>query len=1128
MALKAVSTSVGGGSGTLDLAALSVAANPTGITAPAVSAAIGETLAFAPDGSLKGLINATYYLNYSVPSDIAGFRQAGRVLSGAASNSPTPTSLAGTTGVLIASFLTPFGDISATAFPTANMARTIYAALSAGVATITIRTRILHLDGSFTSAGSSTSASFSNTSSAAISIPISGPSAAVAMLPTDRVYFDVLATRVSGPDPITITTYFEGVTPSRCQTPTISGVGASYGYYDVQKDLGAVANAITFTDGIMTAGSATLASASATFSANDIGKQIWVTGAGVGGLAGTPFASTISAVTNSHTITCAGTADTATSGIQTAVGAAIDISGASGFYLPGVDTIDATTGTSTVTAKYNVVATEINLPTDTTPAVAIVSSGSGGIRGSWVFETTTQVGTPARIRVLIDVTGVATSVALISGGIFVTNPGTSAEPLVNLDSGLTGLTVSIASIGVNSVSVNTAGSYTVLPGTPNPGDPFPTTAGSTSGATGCTLDGAWSGSGMFLYGTNTRDQIAAAFTQAMALETASRVIVRIPAGNYLLDGAVLPIISAKPVLIVCDGMNQTNFFIAPTYAGPHTFGFSNVFPTNDITPVVGLTGSQGQALSFAGIVGGFTIAGNRSSAIRQHGVVIYDRCDSITIADYECRYLNGSGFWTGALSASKSAFLRESILSRWYIRNCGDSGFPAVNMDSVGTSAGCNFLNFHDINVVFPVGPGFVIANHTTKRNGVKTIYIDGLRIERPPGFTAYGDEFVIGATDGLNAVANLYANNVHLIGAGSGASGLAFYGTTEKTRPHDIHVSGLLINGPVLGTGVSIGAGYNIYIEAEQIEGRTANIASGNHSDYRAVTTAVAGSTSSTVATVASPSGAAGMAAVMTVPASVTGSQSGTTLTVTAVGSGRLMVGSVMTTAGRGTQRITALGTGTGGTGTYTMSLSQTIASTTLVFNYTDARNVVSSATTISTIGALQGSAATWSNTPANGDAIAFQSLVDTDIFINGDGQEADYTYALGTGVGALMTSPMLVSGQPDSAGTITRDLTFTGTVAYSTDPDVTATGTNQAGAYAVTKATTFFTTVASGAGGKLPVWSANVEYEVACRGANALTFYPGSGGQIENLGTNNPTTITVGGSVRFKATTTNLWRGL
>ena len=74
------------------------------------------------------------------------------------------------------------------------------------------------------------------------------------------------------------------------------------------------------------------------------------------------------------------------------------------------------------------------------------------------------------------------------------------------------------------------------------------------------------------------------------------------------------------------------------------------------------------------------------------------------------------------------------------------------------------------------------------------------------------------------------------------------------------------------------------------------------------------------------------------TVGAVVTGSISGTTLTVSAVTSGTLYVGqTVQGTSIAANTMITALGTGTGGTGTYTVSSSQTVASTTIyALNFT------------------------------------------------------------------------------------------------------------------------------------------------------------------------------------------------
>jgi hypothetical protein len=63
-----------------------------------------------------------------------------------------------------------------------------------------------------------------------------------------------------------------------------------------------------------------------------------------------------------------------------------------------------------------------------------------------------------------------------------------------------------------------------------------------------------------------------------------------------------------------------------------------------------------------------------------------------------------------------------------------------------------------------------------------------------------------------------------------------------------------------------------------------------------------------------------------------ITASMSGTTMTVTAVASGTLYVGQTIQGAGIATQTIiTALGTGSGGTGTYTINNSQTISSQTM-----------------------------------------------------------------------------------------------------------------------------------------------------------------------------------------------------
>lgn len=64
-----------------------------------------------------------------------------------------------------------------------------------------------------------------------------------------------------------------------------------------------------------------------------------------------------------------------------------------------------------------------------------------------------------------------------------------------------------------------------------------------------------------------------------------------------------------------------------------------------------------------------------------------------------------------------------------------------------------------------------------------------------------------------------------------------------------------------------------------------------------------------------------------VTTGATFTGSQSGTTLTISSVATGAVYVGMRLHRIGHPDRYITALGTGTGGTGTYTVSVSQTLA---------------------------------------------------------------------------------------------------------------------------------------------------------------------------------------------------------
>lgn len=145
-----------------------------------------------------------------------------------------------------------------------------------------------------------------------------------------------------------------------------------------------------------------------------------------------------------------------------------------------------------------------------------------------------------------------------------------------------------------------------------------------------------------------------------------------------------------------------------------------------------------------------------------------------------------------------------------------------------------------------------------------------------------------------------------------------------------------------------------------------------------------------------------------------VTGSISDTTLTVTGVTSGTLAVGQLITGTGitRGTT-ITGLGTGTGGTGTYTVSTSQTVASTTItagaVDYYEDIKVV--RPTVLDITGAINFNGQPVNQERVGGAGIYMQGLTDNsweiiDAFVRRTNTATNYFQLGPAGIGVVQSS--------------------------------------------------------------------------------------------------------------------------
>jgi len=88
-----------------------------------------------------------------------------------------------------------------------------------------------------------------------------------------------------------------------------------------------------------------------------------------------------------------------------------------------------------------------------------------------------------------------------------------------------------------------------------------------------------------------------------------------------------------------------------------------------------------------------------------------------------------------------------------------------------------------------------------------------------------------------------------------------------------------------------------------------------------------------------------------------------------------------------------------------------------------------------------------------------------------------------------------------------------------------ITAAGSNQSGATALTTDVNEVTTTASSTGVRLPTPSAGGHIVVLNRGANALSVYPASGHQIDSLSTNAAFSLPAGTDLMLWAATSSRW---
>jgi hypothetical protein len=180
-------------------------------------------------GQSAANVGKVFYYDSGSTSDVVGFSSA--LSNPSASGTTTQNvALSGTTTVLAASFITLQASPGVVDLPAGSGTHTIYANVDAGEAFLTVEIyKSNSTGGSLTLLSTTNSGNFTNTTATAISWNYT-LSSATTLLTSDRLAFRIYATRVSGPNNITVTLSYEGTnTQSNVLTTISSGPSGPQG-----------------------------------------------------------------------------------------------------------------------------------------------------------------------------------------------------------------------------------------------------------------------------------------------------------------------------------------------------------------------------------------------------------------------------------------------------------------------------------------------------------------------------------------------------------------------------------------------------------------------------------------------------------------------------------------------------------------------------------------------------------------------------------------------------------------------------------------------------------------------------------------------------------------------------------
>jgi len=557
-------------------------------------------------------------------------------------------------------------------------------------------------------------------------------------------------------------------------------------------DMGANGDLVSFADGVYTAGNAAFSSASTTFSAVDIGKPIYISGAGTNGVT---LATTVATFVSTHAITLA--ANPSASSTASFISSAIVVTGQAGggSYAPG-DTVTIGGGTFTTAAVLTVLKTKL-------VSATINTAGTGGTNsGLQPCVLTGTTGTGRLFRVNATVAGnILTAIGTNwDAGDYSVNPTTlTSEPVTGC--GLTGATLAIA-MGVSIPQVTTAGIYAALPSQP-------VTQSATSGSgTGATFTMINNPGGLYALGTDNTAALSAAVALSNSLYTQGIHAClyfpardsRFPDGSgYLIASSPTQFAQLNPGCVIGDGPQKSMIRLGGSFAGD-LFSWSDPWFAGNVP----FGGSMPVSKNQIGVIlSGIGVVGDTMSPAQQNAFHFYDHADNILFQNVDCWFVHGYCLAMGGEPKNDvSASVRESRFYNLRVVSSGSETISSVYISNHSVADATDELEFFGLQLLRCNGKCMQISP-AFNGGASNAMRFFGVRAER----SFDGDDLIVIGDQVLTGL----VNTIYMYGFDGEQSQLdhaiiRMEAPSASVQPYDIEINGAVGGGT--GVGVSVDAG--------------------------------------------------------------------------------------------------------------------------------------------------------------------------------------------------------------------------------------------------------------------------------------------------------------------------------